>query len=227
LISTSISELGQKLQRWLEELYYGCTSASELRLRDSNIRVRLWTDAYDLFEAVRCPRSYSGRGPSLHLFVEGLKEDIRTRRVHEYGWCPTDSMLADAMTKGMVDTLITKLMLTARWTPSGYEIMQCEDMPLPLGSSREQSSSSTSSSTKEDVFWTCTPGCSNCVLSVANELSIQQVLQRETPLGTYFSNASASEGSVGETPSTLVSAQASPSIAQVALATLYLRHLEF
>ena len=238
LIAAHISELGQKLVKWLDEIWFGAETARELRNRQASVRVRLWTDCYDLFSALGCPRAYAGRDPSLHLFVEGLKEDMRTGLVDEYGWCPTEHMLPDSMTKRMRDRLITAYLQTGRWKPEGYELLTREKMPVPLGSARARasaavaSSSSSSSSSSNSVpnfpataasesaapstFWTCRPGCSNCVNAVAEELYLASEFPPDGAQGEKNSIFfTAEETSTGSTT-------AGPSLAQIALARTYL-----
>ena len=237
LIAAHISELGQKLVKWLDEIWFGAETARELRNRQASVRVRLWTDCYDLFSALGCPRAYAGRDPSLHLFVEGLKEDMRTGLVDEYGWCPTEHMLPDSMTKRMRDRLITAYLQTGRWKPEGYELLTREKMPVPLGSARarasaavasESSSSSSSNSVPNfpataasesaapSTFWTCRPGCSNCVNAVAEEL----YLASEFPLDGAQAGKNSVFFTVEETK--MGDGSAGPSLAQVALARTYL-----
>lgn len=199
LLNTSlICEHGQKMLRWFAEIAEGAESAMTLQARKNIFPLRLWTDAYDVFSAVRCPRAYSGRDPSCHLFVEGLKEDMRLGYLDELGWCPTGSMIADALTKRMKDTLITLFMQTGRWRPEGYELLHRDDLPKPVGTNTKKYLDEGAGEVKESYhvyladraegsfFWACSPGCVNCIWAVSRQLEVQKLLERDTPLGDFF-----------------------------------------
>jgi hypothetical protein len=148
----------------------------------------------------------------LHLFIEGIKEDMRTGLVDEYGWTPTGHMLADSLTKYMTDKLVCQWIDTNRWIPSGYELLLRRDLKPQLGEAD-----------KVETFWCCSPGCPNCVNAVAEELRVSKILGKDGPavfFGTWVKEQHA-EG----TPVSEESASNSvllPSAAQVALAMIYL-----
>jgi hypothetical protein len=196
LIMCTTAELAQKLTGWWTEMVQGTTSAKALADEKRVIRSRLWTDCYDLFSALRCPRPYSGRDPASHLYVEGLKEDLRLGYVDEMGWCPTECMLPDSLTKDMQDKLILEHMRTARWTPTGYQIMRREDMPAPLGTSLPNLDHDRIGGDSFPVFlaeqaqgnqsWACRPDCRNCLTAIGFQLEAHHLLQHEGPLGDFF-----------------------------------------
>ena len=162
---------------------------------------------------------------------------MRSGLIDEYGWCPTEHMLPDAMTKRMQDRLITTYLQTGRWKPEGYELLLRENVPVPLGSTRAKASAavasaSSSSSSSNSVspnssataasesaapstFWTCRPGCSNCVHAVAEELYLASEFPLDGAEGEKNSVFFTAEETMGSTT-------AGPSLAQVALARTYL-----
>ena len=171
LIAQRVNELAQKLGAWLQEIFCGCEELSDLHLNTSEVRRRIWTDAYDVFAAVKCPRPYSGAEPTMHVYVESLKEDLRAGRLDEVGWCPTECQLADSLTKWMVDKLIGILMDTGRWTPTGYELLRREELARPLGEAARRSGAAAriapTASTRRQWSWRRriinlhAPGCSS------------------------------------------------------------------
>ena len=42
--------------------------------------------------------------------------------------------------------------------------------------------------TEGHEFWTCQPGCTNCIDTIALQLQFQHLLKRDLPLGDYFAS---------------------------------------
>lgn len=122
IIAAFLVEMGQKIGKWLTEIWEGAESAKELEFRNPALPSRLWTDAYDLFSTLRCPLPYRGKDGSAHLIVESIKEEMKAGRLDEVGWTPTSHMVADSLTKWKSDVLIGHLMDSNRWVVEGYEL---------------------------------------------------------------------------------------------------------
>jgi hypothetical protein len=198
LIMVTTAELSQKLKAWWTEVIEGTESVKDLAFQESAIKSRLWTDCYDLFTALRCPRPYSGKDPASHLYIEGLKEDMRLGHVDEVGWCPTECMLPDSLTKDMYDKLVLQFMHESRWNPTGYELFRREDMPEALGTPAAVAPADydriggdgfyvfLAQQAADVQFWTCSPSCSNCIVAISLQLQAQHLLQRRGCLGDFF-----------------------------------------
>lgn len=120
--ATAGAEAGHRVMKTLDEAWNGAESAAELRDRPYPIPLQLVGDAKDIFDTLKCEKAYTGADGSMAFYIAALREDLRHGRVNELVWVETGSMLCDAMTKMMRDTLFRLYYATGCWTPGEYLI---------------------------------------------------------------------------------------------------------
>ena len=74
----------------------------------------------DLFEVIRCKRPCQGADKSVALYVESLKAGVACKRIDRFIWIDNAFMLADSVTKNMVDVLWRGTILSGEWWSSHF-----------------------------------------------------------------------------------------------------------
>lgn len=96
-------ERGETLQKWLTELWRGVDTKDPYSLERDELIVPLETavDAKDLFDACTNPELGKVTDKNSTIYLMSYREAIRQRRIRRMFWIPTESMLADDLTKKM------------------------------------------------------------------------------------------------------------------------------
>jgi hypothetical protein len=123
LVLVRASEALARIAAWMHEIWYGVHEARELIGVANPITTQLITDAHDVYSTLQCSRPYAGADESLSVYLESLREDLLQRRLDEFAWIPTTSMLADGGSKVMDDVLAQGLMRDRGWWPEEYKIL--------------------------------------------------------------------------------------------------------
>jgi len=112
-------ERGRLLQHWMTELWCGAQTAEELLSLEPVLPLDSVVDAKGLFDALAAPTMGKITDKNTVLYLLSYREQMRARVLRKLNWAPTESMLADDLTKWMIEGsgLWEVLYQTGTWQP--------------------------------------------------------------------------------------------------------------
>lgn len=196
------AERAGRLVLWLIGIFQGPSSArgldrltADVRARDPILEVKAATDCRGLFDSATSPTIGSPLGVSMQVYLLALRECLELGPITHFIWVSTERMLADAMTKAVVDVLWKEFYRTGEWRP--HEAVVCAINPdgtRRLGKWPEQYLADTLT----QVLWSS---------NETDDAEMDEMLNRETfKQSLFFALTSGNQ----VTPSFLVKSQENP-----------------